>query len=102
MATEGGLAMKIIGAAILGATALMVATAASAREPVQQDPNQLVPSLNQQTEAPYYTPPPPPVQPAWHPLFTIAGFDGRLWAPIEPHYDANNNRNLAANPLWRG
>ena len=35
------------------------------------------------------------------PLFTISGVMGvYLWAPVEPAYDANSNRNLAANPLW--
>jgi hypothetical protein len=94
---KGDQAMKPIGAAILGATVLTMAAAAS---PPAQSPQ--VPSMHQQTEAPYFTPPPPPVRPAWHKLFTIAGFDGRLWAPIEPHYDANNNRNLAADPFWTG
>jgi hypothetical protein len=23
-----------------------------------------------------------------------------IWAPVQPPYNANNNRNQAANPIW--
>ena len=89
--------MKIIGATILGATALMFATVA----PVHAQSAQ-VPDQSQVTEAPFFPPSPWPTEPGPPSLFSIAGFNAYLWAPVEPQYDANNNRNLAADPFWTG
>jgi hypothetical protein len=88
--------MNGIGAIGLGASVLMVATVASGRAwssevpgASQATPAQSVPAGNK-SGVPQSTP-----------LFTIGGVVGvYLWAPAEPAYDANANRNLAANPLW--
>ena len=89
--------MTTIRLALLGATALMVASGASA-----QVQNRTVPTFNQTIRAPAIRPEPPanPQQP--RPLFTIGGFGVYLWAPVEPLYDAAMNRNLAANSSWDG
>jgi hypothetical protein len=89
--------MNSIGAAVLSATALMLATVAVAHA---QSPGG--PGLGQETQSPFVAPDPTQGEPASHPLFTIGGVEAHIWAPVEPHYDANNNRNLAANPLWAG
>jgi hypothetical protein len=34
------------------------------------------------------------------PLFTFGGVEVRAWAPVQPHYSAQANRNLAALPIW--
>jgi hypothetical protein len=34
------------------------------------------------------------------PLLTIGGLDVRVWAPMEPHYNGEANRDSAAEPLW--
>ena len=41
-------------------------------------------------------------QPQSPPLFTIGGLDGRIWAPVEPHYNGTANRDPAAEPFWNG
>jgi hypothetical protein len=93
---QGDQAMNPIGAVILSATTLMVATvAARAQSPQDQ-------SANQVTRAPFFLPGSLANEPASHPLFTIAGIPADVWAPVEPHYDANNDRNLAADPFWAG
>ena len=33
-------------------------------------------------------------------LFTLDGLDVRVWAPLEPHYNAESNRNLAGQTIW--
>jgi hypothetical protein len=93
---QGDQAMNPIGAIILSATTLMVATvAARAQSPQDQSANQVI-------QAPFFLPDSQPNEPASHPLFTIAGIPAYVWAPVEPHYDANNDRNLAADPFWAG
>jgi hypothetical protein len=42
----------------------------------------------------------PPAEPRSSPLFTFGGLNIRVWAPVEPHYSADANRNLAGEPLW--
>ena len=86
--------MNRIGAIALGASVLMVATVASGRArssefpgASQATPAQSVPAGGE-SRVPQSTP-----------LFTIGGVVGvYLWAPVEPAYDANANRDLAANP----
>jgi hypothetical protein len=34
------------------------------------------------------------------PLFTIGGVGVRVWAPMEPHYNGEANRDPAAESLW--
>jgi hypothetical protein len=43
----------------------------------------------------------PPGEPRSSPLFTFGGLNIRVWTPVEPHYSADANRNLAGEPLWR-
>jgi hypothetical protein len=33
-------------------------------------------------------------------LFTIGGLDLHIWAPVEPHYNGEANRDPAGEPLW--
>ena len=33
-------------------------------------------------------------------LFTLDGLDVHVWAPLEPHYSAEANRNLAEQTIW--
>jgi hypothetical protein len=87
--------MNRIGAIVLGASVLMVATAASGRaqsseipSASQATPTQSVPDVTESS----------PRQST--PLFTFGGMTVYLWAPVEPPYDANMNRSSAADPLW--
>jgi hypothetical protein len=34
------------------------------------------------------------------PLFAIDGLDVHIWAPLEPHYNGEADRDPAAEPLW--
>jgi hypothetical protein len=80
----------------LAATAaVMLATIASA-----QAQNPQTPSQDQITSAPVVVPNPAPNRAESRPLFTIGNFEVHLWSPVEPPYDANDNRNQAANPVW--
>jgi hypothetical protein len=38
--------------------------------------------------------------PRTSPLFTIGGVEVRVWAPVEPPYNAEANGNLAARDIW--
>jgi hypothetical protein len=40
-------------------------------------------------------------EPRSRPLFTVGGLDVRVWAPVEPHYNGDANRDPAAESLWR-
>jgi hypothetical protein len=33
-------------------------------------------------------------------LFTLDGLDVHVWAPLEPHYNVEANRNLAEQTIW--
>jgi len=87
--------MNPTGAAILRATALMVATVASAQAQSRQ-----VPSTGQVTAAPSVQATPRQGTPQSRPLFTIGHLEVHLWAPMELPYDANMNRTFAADPVW--
>jgi hypothetical protein len=39
-------------------------------------------------------------EPRSRPLFTLGGLDVRVWAPVEPHYNGDANRDPAAESLW--
>jgi hypothetical protein len=41
-----------------------------------------------------------PDQPPSRPLFTVGNLDVRIWAPMEPHYNGDANRDAAAESLW--
>jgi hypothetical protein len=34
------------------------------------------------------------------PVFTIGGLDVHVWAPVEPHYNGEANRDPTAESLW--
>jgi len=85
--------MKPIGLAAVAAITLATIASAQAQNPQ-------VPSQDQTTTAPALVPNPTPNPPQSRPLFTIGHFEVHLWAPVEPPYDANDNRNQAANPVW--
>jgi hypothetical protein len=88
--------MNRIGAIALGASVLMVATVTSGRARSSE-----VPGANQATPAQPVPAGNTGSVPDSTPLFTIGGLVGvYLWAPVEPAYDANANRDLAANPSW--
>jgi len=87
--------MKTTGAAVLGVSALMVATAVCAR--AQSPPT---PSISHAVTGSSVAPGIEGSAPQSRPLFTIAGVGVSVWAPVEPIYDGNANRNLAADPLW--
>jgi hypothetical protein len=42
----------------------------------------------------------PAGEPRSSPLFTFGGLDVHVWAPMEPHYNAEANRDAAAEPFW--
>ena len=35
-----------------------------------------------------------------HPPFKLGGLGVRVWAPLEPHYNVEANRNLAGQSIW--
>ena len=87
--------MKTTGAAALGISALLVATCVCARaqSPQTQSISHAVtgsPDASGTVEG----------LPQSHTLFTIAGLGVSVWAPVEPVYNGNANRNLAADPMW--
>jgi hypothetical protein len=45
-------------------------------------------------------PEPVPDEPRTSPLFTLGGLDFRVWAPVEPDYSIESNRDPAGEPLW--
>jgi len=73
---------------IFAATLLALAPAALAQQP----------SVTQSMIAPVA--PAVPGLPSPTPLFTIGKLAVGVWAPVEPVYDAGNNRNLAADSVW--
>jgi hypothetical protein len=85
--------MKMINAVFLTAASLMLGTVAAAQA---QSPQ--LPSASQETRAPSLQNDPQNA----HPLFTIGHLEVHVWAPVEPHYDANMNRTLAGDPPWAG
>jgi hypothetical protein len=87
--------MNTIGIAVLSAAALMVATTGSA---LAQNPAS--PNSSQVMRTPSFPPEPQRSVPQSRPLFTIGGVEVHGWAPVEQPYNANANRNLAADPLW--
>ena len=88
--------MNRIGTIALGASVLMAATVGSGRAGSSE-----VPGASQATPAQSVSAGNKSGVPQSTSLFTIGGVVGvYLWAPVEPVYDANANRDLAANPLW--
>jgi hypothetical protein len=87
--------MNTIGALAIGAFALVAATGASAASRQSQNASD---SQVLQAPAPPSTQQPGEVE--VHPLFAIGDLPVGVWAPVEPPYNANMNRNQAANPIW--
>jgi hypothetical protein len=92
---QGDQAMNKLGVVAFAAAALTVSAAASAQAQTPASPD-----VSHVTRAPALPPPPQQGEPQSRSLFTIGGFEVHLWAPVEPHYDPNLNRNQAANPVW--
>lgn len=93
--------MKTLGAAVLGASVLMLATGAFAqpqRSVQGQNPKAATVHKVEQTQAIQGNDTSGTQQST--PLFTLGNVGVHLWAPVEPSYNANANRNLAADPLW--
>jgi hypothetical protein len=90
--------MKELGLCLVGALLLAAPAAHAQAQRPRQGPN-MTGTIH---APPYVLPGEPGPGAAQEPpaLFTINGLPVRLSAPIEPAYDANANRNLAANPLW--
>jgi hypothetical protein len=90
-------AMKSIGAIVSGVIVVVAAATANG-----QERNAVLSSTAHATQAPYYfsggVEQSDRQSPA--PLFTIGGFGVHAWAPVEPPYDADADRNLAADPRW--
>jgi hypothetical protein len=87
--------MNTISAAILGASALMVATVAPGRAQ-----NSEVPSMSQTTRVQSAPAGTGRTVPQLTPLFTIGGVPVYLWAPVEPPYNTHAGQDLATDPLW--
>ena len=87
--------MNTTGALMLAIFVAVGATTASGQE---QYPNKA--GANPQVGASIAEVAPEPSDQQSRPLFTIGGLPVRAWAPVEPHYNAAANRNLAADPLW--
>jgi hypothetical protein len=41
-----------------------------------------------------------PGEPLASPLFNLGGLDIGVWAPVEPHYNADGGRDPAGEPFW--
>lgn len=87
--------MNTIRIALLASAGLLVATAAMA-----QAATRATPEMNEVTRAPFIPPLAPASPSQSRPLFTVGDFGVYLWAPVPPPYDANNDRNFAADPVW--
>jgi hypothetical protein len=87
--------MNTTGALMLGIFVAVGATTASGQEqyPMKADTNQQIGASTAEVA-------PEPSDQQSRPLFTIGGLPVRAWAPVESHYNAAANRNLAADPLW--
>src|ERR1700749_1614850 len=94
--------MKMFAKLALTASALMIATAASAqvKKPAADAPPRPVSMASQTVPArPVLTNPDASVA-QQRPLFSIRNVPVNVWAPVEPPYDTHMNRTQAANPVW--
>lgn len=87
--------MNRIGGTILGASALVIVTAASVQAQTAE-----APGLRQTSNADSVTLPVEKSRPQQSPLVVAGQVGVYLWAPVEPAYNAKADRNLAADPLW--
>ena len=86
--------MRTIGGVFLVALAMTVASAALAQTqaPAVSGTERTAPMLPSQTAPPVNKSPPV--------LFWIGNLPVRMWAPVQPSYDATANRAPAENPWW--
>ena len=95
--------MNMIGAVGLGVFALMVVTVASGRaqtSPSGRTKNSEVPSISQEKMVQSVPAGTEKSVSEFTPLFMIGRVPVYLWAPVEPPYNPNANRDPAADPLW--
>jgi hypothetical protein len=99
---RGDRVMKIFVTLALTASTLMAATAASAqvKKPVADPPPRPVPAESQTVTAQSVPTNPDASVTQPRALFNIGNVPVDVWAPVEPPYDANMNRNQAANPVF--
>ena len=84
--------MRTTGGVILVALAMALATAAEAQPPAVTGTERTAPMLPNQASPEVSRSPPA--------LFRIGPLPVRMWAPVEPSYDATANRAPAENPWW--
>ena len=87
--------MNTAGALILGTFVAIGATSAFGQEQLPEDAG-----TNHRFGASSASVAPEPDDRQSRPLFKIGGLPVRVYAPVEPPYNAAANRNLAADPLW--
>jgi hypothetical protein len=87
--------MTKVGAMLLGALPLLLATAAYAQAPGSQVGGtvQTYPYVPSETAPPNN---------GREPLFSIGNVPVSVWAPTEPTYNTQADRSAADNPLWPG
>jgi hypothetical protein len=88
--------VKTIGTAVVGASALFLATAGSAGAQ-SSELNQSEPAPIESAEGAVEG-----NAPGSQPLFTIGGLGVHVWAPVESPYDSRANSSLAGGPMWEG
>lgn len=84
--------MKTTAGVILVALAMVLAGAAAAQPPSVSGTERTAPMLPNQAHPQAGRPP--------RVLFSIGPLPVRMWAPVQPSYDASANRAPAENPWW--
>jgi hypothetical protein len=84
--------------AVAGAMTFATTTFAAAQAQMPRQAS--TPGASETIQAPTVQPNPPAPIPELTPLFRLGDVPVVVWAPVEPPYDSNANRNNAANPLW--
>jgi hypothetical protein len=99
---QGDRVMKLLVTLTLTASALVAATTASAqvKKPTADPPPRPVQAESQTVTAQSVPTNPDATVSQPRPLFNIGNLPVDVWAPVEPPYDANMNRNQAANPVF--
>jgi hypothetical protein len=90
--------MKLSAAVGLAASAALLTAVVPARAQPKPAPT-TGPTVTGQSTTSTIETPAPPAGP--RPLFRAGNVTVGIWAPIQAPYNANNNRNLAANPIWQ-
>jgi hypothetical protein len=90
------IAVKTMGVAVVGASALILATAGPAgAQNSASDQSEPAPMESAQGTVEDNAP-------DSQPLFTIGGVGVHVWAPVESPYDSRANGSLAGGPMWEG